>query len=252
MSIRTEKDLLGMSEVAKAVAETLRNMREYARPGMSTLELDEYGYGLLRSFGAEPAPRKEYGFPGHTCISVNNEAAHGIPSAKVILKEGDLVNIDVSAELNGYYGDNGGSFVLGNDLRQLNPLVEASREILLDAIGRIRGGVRISEVGAYIESEARRRGFTTIRNLTGHGIGRKLHEEPREIPNFDDRHNKQRFQKNTVVAVETFISTRARHVYGMADGWTLKTKDGSFVAQHEHTVIVTDGQPHILTANNGI
>lgn len=241
-----------MSEVARVVAETLRSMREYARPGMSTLELDEYGYGLLRSFGAEPAPRKEYGFPGYNCISVNNEAAHGIPSAKVILREGDLVNIDVSAELNGYYGDNGSSFVLGSDLQQLNPLVEASREILLGAIGRIRGGVRISEVGAYIESEARRRGFTTIRNLTGHGIGRKLHEAPDEIPNFHDRHNKQRFQKNTVVAVETFISTRARYVYGTEDGWTLKTRDGSFVAQHEHTLIVTDGRPHILTANNGI
>ncbi|MDN5200308.1 type I methionyl aminopeptidase [Fulvivirgaceae bacterium BMA10] len=252
MSIRSSNDLAGMVQASEAVAETLRKMTYYAKPGMSTLELDEYGYQILRSYGANPAPKKEYGFPGWNCISINNEAAHGVPSDKVILKEGDLVNIDVSAELNGYFGDNGSSFVLGKDKKQLEPLVSASKEILYSAISRIRGGVKIAAIGAFIESEAKKRGFTTIKNLVGHGIGRKLHDEPFELPNFNDRSNFQRFRKNTVVALETFISTNARYVYEMSNGWTMKPKDNSYIAQHEHTLIVTDGHPMILTRNNGI
>ena len=242
----------GMTRASELVGMTLRQMREYARPGMSTRELDEYGYSLLKAGGANPAPKKDYGFPGWTCISVNQEAAHGIPSKHVILQEGDLVNVDVSAELNGYYGDNGGSFVLGTDWRNLNPLVDASREILTAAISRIKGGVKIASIGGFIEAEARKRGFTTIKNLVGHGIGTKLHEAPHELPNYYDRFNRERFKKNTVVALETFISTKARYVDTQSDGWTLKARDGSYIAQHEHTLIVTDGQPVVLTQNNGI
>lgn len=253
MSIQSKQDLEGMTMASEVVGAALKKMREYARPGMTTKELDEFGYDLLRAHGANPAPKKEYGFPGWTCISVNDEAAHGIPTDKTILKEGDLVNVDVSAELNGYYGDNGGSFILGQDTQHLTPLVEASRQILYLTIGKIRGGVRLSEIGAFIESEAKKRGFTTIKNLVGHGIGLKLHDKPAyELANYPDRFNRQRLRKDTVIALETFISTKARYVYPTRDGWTMKAKDGSFIAQHEHTLIVTDGYPVILTANNGI
>lgn len=252
MSIQTTQELNGMKCISEVVGETMRKMQAYAQPGMSTQALDQYGYAILQSYGANPAPKKEYGFPGWTCISVNQEAAHGIPSRKVILREGDLVNVDVSAELNGYYGDNGGSFVLGNDIHQFNPLVEASREILYLAIGKIRGGVKIAEVGGVIEKEAKKRGFTTIKNLLGHGIGLRLHDAPHEIPCYADRRNRGRFKKNTVIALETFISTNARYVYEGADGWTMKARDGSYVAQHEHTLLVTDHHPIILTSNNGI
>lgn len=252
MSIRSAEDLQGMTTAGQIVGETLSKMKAFARPGMSTKTLDEYGYSILKSYGANPAPKKEYGFPGWNCISVNHEVAHGIPSGQVTLKEGDLVNIDVSAEVNGYYGDNGASFVLGKDTRQLEPLVNSSREILYTAIGKIRGGVKIAAIGALIESEAKKRGFTTIKNLVGHGIGMTLHDHPHEIPCFADRANKHRFRKNTVIALETFISTKARLVRQASDGWTFQTTDGSFVAQHEHTLIVTDDYPVILTANNGI
>ena len=252
MTIETPEDLEGMKKACEAVGDALRRMREHAQPGMSTKELDDFGKDILESYGAFSAPKKEYDFPGWTCISVNQEACHGIPSSSVILKEGDLVNIDVSAVLNGYFGDNGGSFILGEDLQNLSPLVEASHEILTAAISRIKGGVRIASLGGFIENQAKRRGYSTIRNLTGHGIGRKLHDSPKEIPNFNDRLNLNRFRKNTVVAVETFISTNARMVYQMPDGWTMKAKDGSFVAQHEHTLLITDGAPVILTHNNGI
>ena len=227
-------------------------MRAYARPGMSTLELDEYGGGLLADLGAKSAPKLTYGFPGWTCISVNQEAAHGIPSRQRLLQEGDLLNIDVSAELDGYWADNGGSFVLGADIHQHQPLVDASRQILRKALQHIQGGVRINEIGGLIEQEAKKRGFNVIKNLVGHGIGRALHEAPKEIACFRDRFNTQRFRKHSVVAVETFISTRATYVDQQSDGWTLKAKDGSFVAQHEHTIVVTDGAPLILTEANNI
>ncbi|RAK66021.1 type I methionyl aminopeptidase [Hymenobacter edaphi] len=253
MSITSEAELTGLQLISAAVASTLRQMRAYAQPGMSTLELDEYGGRLLTTLGARSAPRLTYGFPGWTCISVNQEVAHGIPSARKVLREGDLVNIDVSAEMGGFWADNGGSFVLGADLHNHRPLVDASRQILRTAISRIRGGVRIADIGGLIDAEARKAGFRVIKNLVGHGVGRSLHEEPSEIPCYYDRHNLKRFKKNSVVAVETFISTRASLAHQLNnDGWTLATKDGSFVAQHEHTLVVTDGQPIILTADNRI
>jgi methionyl aminopeptidase len=252
MSISNQADLDGMQKASDAVAVTLRKMREYAQPGISTLELDLYGRTVLESFGAKSAPKLTYGFPGWTCISLNHEVAHGIPSAKNILKEGDLVNIDVSAELGGYWADNGGSFVLGNDIHGHAHLVNTSKQILYSAIHHIRDGVRIADLGGYIESEARKAGYKVIKNLVGHGIGRSLHEEPKEIPCFYDAHNKKYFRKNAVVAIETFISTRATWAHPMKDGWTLATKDKSYVVQHEHTIVVTDNTPLVLTGANQI
>jgi methionyl aminopeptidase len=252
MSISSEAELLGMQKISEAVAVTLRKMQEYARVGMSTKELDEYGGEILSQYGAKSAPKLTYGFPGWTCISLNTEIAHGIPSASRLLADGDLVNIDVSAELDGFWADNGGSFVLGEGGAQHRKLVDASKAILLKAISNIKGGVKIAEIGWLIESEAKRAGFTVIKNLVGHGVGRALHEDPKEIPCFYDRSNKMRFRKNSVVAVETFISTRANYAHEKGDGWTFITNDGSFVAQHEHTILITDGVPVILTAANGI
>ncbi|GAA4094566.1 type I methionyl aminopeptidase [Mucilaginibacter panaciglaebae] len=252
MSITTETERIGMQQASDAVAFTLKKMREFTKPGMSTKELDEYGGELLEQLGARSAPKLTYGFPGYTCISINEEAAHGIPSVNKILKEGDLVNIDVSAELNGYWADNGGSFVLGEDIHGHGKLVAASKEILRKAISNIKGGVKISEIGRLIEAEAKKAGYTVIKNLTGHGIGRSLHEEPHEIANYCDRYNTTRFKKNLVVAIETFISTRSTIADTQADGWTLSGNKGGFVAQHEHTIIVTGDKPVILTAQNGI
>ncbi len=252
MSITTEAERIGMQQASDAVAITLKKMRDFARPGMSTKELDEYGGALLSQMGARSAPMLTYNFPGHTCISINNEVAHGIPSTDKILTEGDLVNIDVSAELNGYWADNGGSFVLGEDIYGHGKLVNASKEILKKAISNIKGGVRVSEIGRLIETEAKKAGYTVIKNLTGHGIGRGLHEEPHDIANYCDRFNLTRFKKNSVVAIETFISTRSSIADTQADGWTLTGNKGGFVAQHEHTIMVTDGQPVIFTEKNGV
>lgn len=252
MSITKESELIGMKAASEAVACTLKEMRNFAQPGMTTKQLDDFGAKILSGFGAKSAPFLTYGFPGWTCISVNNEFCHGIPSDSRVLKEGDLINIDVSAELDGFWSDNGSSFVLGKDINQHQKLVDASRQILHKAIHSIKGSVLISDIGYLIESEAKKRGYKVIRNLTGHGIGRSLHEAPGEIANYRDRLNRTRFKKNTVVAIETFISTASMYAETLSDGWTMVGNRGGFMAQHEHTIVVTDGKPIILTAMNEI
>ncbi|MCF6406747.1 type I methionyl aminopeptidase [Chitinophaga filiformis] len=252
MSISKESELLGMQKASEAVAYTLKEMVNYAQPGMSTKELDEFGAKILSGFGAKSAPYVTYGFPGWTCISVDNEFCHGIPTDKRILKEGDLINIDVSAELEGFWADNGGSFVLGADVNQHQKLVEASKEILRKAISNIRGGVKIADIGHLMETEAKKRGYKVIKNLGGHGIGRGLHEDPDSILNYRNRFDQRRFKKNSVVAIETFISTSSTYAVEMNDGWTMVGDKGGYMAQHEHTIVVTGGEPIILTEMNGI
>jgi len=252
MSITNEDELIGIKKASEAVASTLKEMRDYAKPGMTTKELDEFGQKLLMEMGAKSAPYESYGFPGWTCISVNNEFCHGIPSNKTILQEGDLINIDVSAELNGFFSDNGGSFVLVSDTYQYQKLIDASKDILYKAINNIKGGVRVSDIGLLIETEAKKRGYKVIKNLTGHGVGRKLHEEPDEIPNYRDKQNTARFRKNSIVAIETFISTTSTYAETLSNGWTMVGNKGGFMAQHEHTILVTDGKPIVLTEMNEI
>lgn len=252
MVIKEKAELEGMRAISEAVGTTLKEMREYAQVGMNTKELDEFGAEVLARFGAKSAPKLTYQFPGHTCICVGDELAHGIPSAKRVLKEGDLINIDVSAELNGFWSDNGGSFVLGEDIHYHQPLVDASKEILQKAIMSIKGGVRISQVGQIIESEAKKRGFKVIKNLAGHGVGRSLHEAPQNILNYRDRFNRERFKINSTVAIETFITTKSTLAMELKDGWTLVGNRGGYGTQHEHTILVTDSTPVILTESNGI
>jgi len=251
MSITTEAELAGMKAISDIVAYTLKKMKEHAKVGMTTKELDDFGAEILKSFGANSAPFKAYKFPGWTCISVDNEFCHGIPSSR-ILKEGDLVNIDVSAELNGFWSDNGASFILGEDKNGHQKMIDASKEILHKAIYSIKGGVKISEIGHLIETEAKKRGYKVIKNLTGHGIGRSLHEEPSEIANYRDPYNINRFKKNSVVAIETFISTHSTYAETLSDGWTMVGNKGGYMAQHEHTIMVTDDIPVILTEKNEI
>ncbi|MFD0762057.1 type I methionyl aminopeptidase [Lutibacter aestuarii] len=250
MSITKESELIGMKKISEVVGTTLKLMIEHAKIGMSTKELDDFGGEILKSFGAKSAPYETYGFPGYTCISVNKEAAHGIPSKNKILKEGDLINIDVSAELNGFWSDNGGSFVLGKDIYNHQPLVDASKHILKKAINTIKGGVKIADIGYLIESEAKKYGFKVIKNLAGHGVGKSLHEEPENILNYRVKSNKERFKKNTTVAIETFISTNSTMAIELNDGWTLVGNKGGYVTQHEQTILITDNSPIILTRSN--
>ncbi len=252
MIIKEAFEMEGMKAISEIVGITLKKMREYVEPGMSAKELDNYGAKLLKSMGAKSAPYETYEFPGWTCICVNEEVAHGIPTADKIFKIGDLINIDVSAEKNNFWSDNGGSFVLGEDIHNHQALVNASKEILIKAIQSIKTGTLISHVGHIIETESKKLGFKVIKNLAGHGVGRSLHEDPQDILNYRDRWNKKKFKKNSTVAIETFISTKSNNTITKKDKWTLIGNRGGFTAQHEHTIVVTDSEPIILTTLNGI
>ena len=154
--------------------------------------------------------------------------------------------------MDGFWSDNGGSFVVGEDKNGHQKLVDASKDILQKAINNIKGGVKISEIGYLIETEAKKRGYKVIKNLGGHGIGRSLHEQPDELLNYKNRFDQRRFKKNSVVAIETFISTTSSQAVELKDGWTMVGNKGGFMAQHEHTIVVTEDKPIILTERNGI
>jgi methionyl aminopeptidase len=246
MRIRNEEDLAGIKKISEVVALVLKEMKAATKPGVTTMELDNLGRDIMLSYGAKSAPFSTYKFPGWTCISLNEEIAHGIPSDKKLIMEGDLVNIDVSAELNGYWSDNAASFVVGEDIYKYQSLVDASMDILAKAISNIKGNINVADIGGLIENEAKLHGFKVIKNLTGHGVGKKLHEKP-QIENFYNHQNKAKFKKNSVVAVETFISTISNYVAVMPDGWTLVGRNGGFIAQHEHSILITEDKPVILT-----
>lgn len=247
MSIDSEKDLKALQIIGKIVSIAREEMIKAAKPGISTKELDRIGEKVLLSYGARSAPKFEYNFPGHTCISVNEEVAHGIPGPRV-LKQGDMVNIDVSAELDGYFADTGATVVLEDSRSFKTTLCDASQTALSKGIGKARAGTKINQIGKAIQNQARENGFTVIKNLTGHGIGRKLHEEPAHILNYFDIWDNRILNTGLVLAIETFVSTRAEFVIQDKNGWTLKTPDRSLVAQFEHTVVVTEDEPIILTA----
>lgn len=187
-----------------------------------------------------------YNFPGSTCISVNEEVAHGIPGPRVI-NAGDLINIDVSAELNGYYGDAGVSFQLPPYNDDILRLCQSAEETMMSVINHLRAGMKVNEIGRMMELEARKRGYRVVRNLCSHGIGKSLHEKPFEILPFYNPRVTTVLKEGQVITVEPFLSTGADYVEQQSDGWTLSVVDNGRVAQFEHTIIVTKGEPIILT-----
>lgn len=245
MIVRSEKDLLGLFKIGKIVALARDQMIKALKPGITTKELDNIAKYVLEYFNAHSAPMKDYGFPAYSCISVNEEAAHGIPGSRII-KPGDLVNIDVSGELEGYYADTGASVVVARD-KLKERLCSTADRALSKALEEVQAGRRLNNIGKRIYEEARQEHFSVIRNLSGHGTGRKLHEYPENILTYPDKENRAVMEKGMVLAVETFISSGARNVVKGSNGWTYYTPDKSFVAQYEHTVIVTEGRPFILT-----
>ncbi len=246
MSIETEEELIGLKRIGRIVARVLREMKEALRPGITTRELDDIGERALARFGAGPAPALTYDFPGTTCISVNDEAAHGIPSDRVI-RAGDLVNIDVSAELGGFFADNGASIPVPPIAEPTQRLCLSTKRALRRALATARAGRRFNTIGRAVEAQARRDGFKVIRNLCGHGLGRGLHEYPDGLANVYDRTDRRRFTPGLVVAIEPFLSPSTSEVRRAADGWTEKTVDGSRAAQYEHTVVITRNRPIIVT-----
>jgi methionyl aminopeptidase len=246
MSIESEADLIALRKIGRIVANCLQVMGKALEPGMTTRELDGIGEKYLDLHGARSAPKLSYHFPGTTCISVNEETAHGIPGSKV-LRASDLVNIDVSAELNGYFADTGGSFIIPPESELKTTLCLATKRALKLAMKEASAGKLLNGIGRAIETEARRNHLTVIENLGSHGVGRALHEAPGFIPSYYDPKDKRVLKKNQVITIEPFLSTGAREVFETGDGWTLATSKKFLTAQYEHTMVITDGHPLILT-----
>ena len=245
MSIETEIQFEGMKAIGEIVANCLAFMKSSARAGMTTAELDELGSKFLKKYGANSAPQKIYDFPGATCISVEHEGVHGVPGSKV-LEEGYLINIDVSAELNSFFADTGGSFVLGEGSVEKQNLCNSTQKALKIALKNVAHGKALNQMGKAVQEFATREGLTVVQNLGGHGVGRSLHEEPEFIANFFVKKDNRVFKKNSVVAIEPIISTGAEILVDKGDGWTLHHPE-FFTAQFEHTVMVTNNQPFIFT-----
>lgn len=246
MTIETQDDVLALQRIGRIVARVLQQMLDAAEPGMTTRELDALGEDLLARHGAQPAPRLTYNFPGATCISINEEAAHGIPGDRVI-RPGDVLNVDVSAELGGYFADTGGTRVVPPTNPQKTRLCHATRTALAQAMKAARAGQPINGIGAAIERTAKAHGFKVIENLGSHGVGRALHEAPEHIPGYFDRADRRVLKEGMVITIEPFVSTKSRVVNEAADGWTLVGARGNLSAQYEHTMIITRGEPIVVT-----
>jgi methionyl aminopeptidase len=246
MTIESQDDVVALKRIGAIVSYVLQEMLAAAEPGMSTRELDALGAKWLAQRGARSAPQLEYGFPGATCISINEEAAHGIPGDRVI-RAGDVLNVDVSAELDGYFADTGGTAIVPPTTPQKTRLCHATRTALAQAMKHARAGQPLNGIGAAIERTARTYGFKVIENLGSHGVGRALHEAPELIPGYFDPKDKRILKEGMVITIEPFLSTRSRIVNEAADGWTLVGAQGNLSAQYEHTMIITRGEPIVVT-----
>jgi methionyl aminopeptidase len=246
MSIRSRTEFDKLRVIGRIVRQALDKTAAAVRPGITTGELDEIGAGVLRRNGAESAPPRVYGFPGALCISVNEEAIHGIPGARVI-RSGDLVKLDLVAEKDGFYADAAVTVRAGEVSVTADELARCAERAFFHALGPARAGNRVYEIGRVVERETRRAGFSVIRDLCGHGVGRTIHEPP-SVPNYHEPRLRARLTEGLVITIEPIISAGNGQGVLQPDRWTVRTADGSLSAHYEHTIVITKSEPVLLTA----
>ncbi len=246
MSIESTADLDGVSEAGRVTSATLDALVARLRPGVTTGELDSVAAEVLAASGARSAPAMVYGFPGTVLISVNDEIVHGIPGHRR-LERGDLVSLDVTVEKRGYVADAARTVMVGDGSPLARRLIAAAEAALAAALVVARAGVRVNVIGRAVQNEVRSRGFSVVRGLCGHGVGRTIHESP-EVPNVYDRSQRDVLTEGLVLTIEPMITAGSSYAVQCADGWTLRTRDGSLAAHCEHTLVITRGRPLILAA----
>lgn len=244
--LRTAREIEMMRKACQISAEALKVAGEAVKPGVTTYEIDRIAYNYIKKQGAEPNFLNYNGFPATACISINDEVIHGIPSKKRVLKEGDIVSIDLGAKVNGYNGDNAATFAVGNISEDAKRLCDTTQESLYKAIEQAVAGNRIGDIGYAVQSYCEERGFSVVREYTGHGVGTHLHEDP-SVPNYGTPGRGQRLLPGMIIAIEPMINQGSKAVKCLPDGWTVKTLDGKLSAHFEHTVAITKGEPIILT-----
>jgi methionyl aminopeptidase len=246
MSIKSDRELAQLQAIGRIVRRALDQMAAAVRPGITTAELNEIGSRVLSGEGARSAPPMVYGFPGDVCISVNEEAIHGIPGVRV-LREGDLVKLDLVAEKGGFYADAAVTVGVGAVSPVAAALIRAAEHSFRKGADAARVGNRVYEIGRAVEREVKSRGFSVLRELSGHGVGRTIHEEP-SVPNYHDRRNRGRLSDGLVITIEPIIAAGEGKAALQPDRWTVVTADRSLSAHYEHTIVITRGAPIVLTA----
>jgi methionyl aminopeptidase len=245
MSIESNADWKGLRRVAEVVRLTLDTLEQQLAVGVTTGMLDDVAAALLAQHGARSAPALVYGFPRTVLISINDEIVHGIPGARRIA-DGDLVKLDVTVEKDGYIADAARSVVVGRASATAHRLVECAEAAFEAALVVARAGNPVSEIGRIIDAEVRRRGFAIVRGLTGHGVGRSIHEAP-TVPNEFDPGLRDMLTEGLVLTIEPMVSAGSSRAIEDRDGWTIRTRDGSLSAHYEHTLVITSGAPVVLT-----
>jgi methionyl aminopeptidase len=234
-----------LREIGRIVGLTIQEVRKYVRPGVTTAELDAVGDRFLAAHGANPAPRQTYNFPGAIMICVNDEAVHSVPGERRI-EAGDLVKIDITAERNGYYADAAITVAVPPVENLQHNIIQAAQSAFRKGARAARAGNRVNDIGRAVETEVRRRGFTVLRELSGHGVGRSIHEEP-QVPNVYDPRSSRPLTEGLVLTIEPIIAAGASHVKVDGDKWTTRTVDGSLAAHYEHTLVITRDRPILVT-----
>ena len=244
--LKTGRELSIMKEACRIAAGALQIAGKAVEPGVSTAEIDKLAEDYIRSQGAKPNFKNYQGYPATACISINNEVIHGIPTAKRILKEGDIVSIDLGAEFQGYHGDNAATFACGDVSPAAKRLMDTTKESLYEGIAKAVSGGRIGDIGNAVQSYVEARGYSVVRKFVGHGIGTHLHEAP-EVPNFGTAGRGIRLLPGMTLAIEPMINEGSSDVKILPDGWTVLTTDGSLSAHFEHTIVITTDGPKIMT-----
>mgnify|MGYP002617192188 FL=1 len=253
VTIKSKKEIELMREACKVVALTYQELEKHIKPGISTLELDQIAEKTMRSLGAIPA-EKGYDpgirgippYPASTCISVNDVVIHGIPSKKTIIKDGDIVSVDLVALKNGYNGDAARTFMVGNVSPEAKRLVEVTKQAFFEGIKYARKGNRIGDISHAIGEYVKSQGYSVVREFEGHGIGKEMHEEP-EIPNYGKAGRGIRLEPGMTLAIEPMVIAGKPDIWELEDGWTIVTQDGSLAAHYENTILITENDPEILT-----
>ena len=244
--LKTTRELALMREACRISAGALKAAGEAVQPGVTTGEIDKIAYDYIVKQGAKPNFLNLYGFPATACISINDEVIHGIPDKKRVIQEGDIVSIDLGAALEGYNGDNAATFAAGKISPEAQRLCDVTRESLYEGISKALAGGRLGDIGYAIQSYCEKHGYGVVRSFTGHGIGKKLHEDP-SVPNYGTPGRGVRLLPGMTIAIEPMINQCVPGVKTMSDGWTVKTADGKLSAHFEHTIAITSNGPVILT-----
>ena len=245
MYIKSAREIESMRAAGKIVAETLEKIKEVIRPGITTKELDEIAEAYIKKNNGIPAFKGYQGFPSSICASINEEVVHGIPSERA-LKDGDIISIDVGVSYDGYCGDAARTFEVGEISEEAKKLIRITRESFFEGISKAKEGYRLYDISHAIQTHVESNGFSVVRALVGHGIGKKMHEDP-QVPNFGRPDRGPRLVSGLALAIEPMVNIGEFHVKTLSDGWTVVTTDGTLSGHYENTIIITDGEPEILT-----